>query len=164
VTSLQKIAMGLVIVLVDAFFAGYDAVPDPLGWAMVMAGVATMRPWPAARSGLLLLAGLSLVVSLAVYPPDVLHRLDASGGWALSLPQLAFSFVLCGAAAAAAPQLSGRLLLLRWVFAVGAVGPVLVFGGGLDALASPLAVLLVAATIYLIFLLFRASSALSRSE
>jgi hypothetical protein len=162
VTSLQKIAMGLVIVLVDASFGGYDGVPDPLGWAMVLAGVAALRPSPAARGGLLVLAGLSLVVSVAVYPPPVLHRLDASGGWALSLPQLAFSFLLCGAVAAAVPRVSGRLLLLRWAFLVAVVGPVLVFGGGLDALAGPLAVLVVAATLYLIFLLFRASSALSR--
>jgi hypothetical protein len=43
VTPLQKVAMGLVIVLVDAFFGGYDAVPDPVGWAMVLAGVLPLR-------------------------------------------------------------------------------------------------------------------------
>jgi hypothetical protein len=31
--------MGLVIVLVDAPFGGYDGVPDPLGWALVLAGL-----------------------------------------------------------------------------------------------------------------------------
>jgi len=47
VTPLQKIAMGLVIVLVPAYFpahphpawAVYDAVRDPGGWALVVAGV-----------------------------------------------------------------------------------------------------------------------------
>lgn len=149
--------MGLVIVLVDAFFAGYDAVPDPLGWALVIAGVLPLRDEVSGGSGLLPLAGVCLVVSLATYPPQVSGALDESGGWALSLPQLGFSFLLCAALAPVAGRLAGRLRALRWVFAALAVGPVLVFGGGAVELRAPLAFVVVGANVYFVYLLFRAS-------
>ena len=157
-TPLQKVAMGLVIVLVDAFFAGYDAVPDPVGWAMVLAGLLPLRPRLESGSGLAMVAGLCLLVSVATYPPQVSALLDESGGWALSLPQLAFSFMLCSALAPVSGGLAGRFALLRWVFVAVAAGPVLVFGGGVEALRSPIALLVVGANIYLVYLLFRASA------
>jgi hypothetical protein len=150
--------MGFVLVVVDASFGGYDAVPDPIGWAMVIAGLVPLRRVIDSGSGLIGLAGLSLLVSAATYPPAVAGSLDESGGWALSLPALAFSFGLCAAVAPAAGRLGGRFRVLRWAFAIGAVGPVLVFGGGVEVLRDPLAFVVVAANIYLIYLLFRASS------
>lgn len=149
--------MGLVIVLVDAFFGGYDAVPDPVGWAMVIAGLLPLRTRLDSGSGLVMLAGLCLVVSAATYPPQVSGLLDESGGWALSLPQLAFSFLLCTSLAPLAGPFEGRFALLRWAFVAAAVGPVLVFGGGVEVLRSPVALLVVAANIYLVYLLFRTS-------
>lgn len=156
-TPLQKIAMGFVIILVDASFSGYDGVPDPLGWALVIAGLMPLRSVLDNASALVLLAATCLVVSLATYPPQVTERLNESGGWALSLPQLAFSFVLCGALAPVAGWLAGRLRVLRWVFVVLAVGPILVLGGGMEILGDPLALLIVGANIYLVYLLFQAS-------
>ncbi len=149
--------MGLVIVLVDAFFGGYDAVPDPVGWAMVIAGLIPLRPRIESGSGLIMLAGLCLVVSVATYPPAVSGLLDESGGWALSLPQIGFSFMLCTGLAPLAERLAGRLLTLRWAFVALAAGPVLVFGGGVEALRSPIALLIVGANVYLVYLLFAAS-------
>ncbi len=157
-TPLQSIAMGFVLVLVDASFGGYDAVPDPIGWAMVLAGLVPLRRVVDVGSGLIGLAALSLLVSAVTYPPAVARSLDESGGWALSLPALAFSFALCAALASAAGHLSGRFRVLRWAFAIGAVGPVLVFGGGVEVLRDPLAFVVVAANVYLVYLLFRASS------
>jgi hypothetical protein len=157
VTPLQKVAMGLVIVLVDAFFGGYDAVPDPVGWGLVLAGLLPLRPRLDGGSGLVMVAGLCLVVSVATYPPQVSSLLDESGGWALSLPQLAFSFMLCTALAPVSDWLSGRCTVLRWVFVAVAAGPVLVFGGGVEVLRSPIALLVVGANIYLVYLLFQAS-------
>jgi hypothetical protein len=157
VTPLQKVAMGLVIVLVDAFFAGYDAVPDPVGWLMVLAGLLPLRARLEGGAGLSMVAGLCLLVAVATYPPQVSARLDESGGWALSLPQLAFSFMLCSALVAVSGALAGRFAVLRWVFVAVAAGPVLVFGGGVEALRSPIALLVVGANIYLVYLLFRAS-------
>jgi hypothetical protein len=164
VTPLQKIAMGLVIVLVDASFAGHDGVPDPLGWALVVMGLLPLRARIQSDGVLLVLAVLSLAVSLVVYPPQVGTRLDPSAGWALSLPQLAFTFVLCTAVASLVQDLARRLRPLRWAFAVGAVGPVLVFGGGLDVLIGPIALVVVAADVYLVYLLFRASARLEANQ
>ena len=149
--------MGLVIVLVDALFGGYDAVPDPLGWALVIAGVVPLRDRFGHGTALLATAWISLAVSSATYLPQVSGALDESGGWALSLPQLAFSFLLCTAMAPAAGWLAGRFNLLRWVFAVLAAGPVLVFGGGVEVLRDPLALVIVGANVYLVYLLFQAS-------
>lgn len=157
-TPLQKIAMGFVFVLVDASFDGYDGVPDPVGWAMVIAGLLSLRSVLDNASALLTLAGISLLAAVATYPPQVYERLDESGGWALSLPQIAFSFALCSALAPVSGRLAGRFRVLRWVFAAMAVGPVLVFGGGVEVLRDPLAFLIVGANIYLVYLLFQASS------
>jgi hypothetical protein len=157
VTPLQKVAMGLVIVLVDAFFGGYDAVPDPVGWVMVIAGLLPLRPRLESGSGLVVLAGLCLVVSVATYPPAVTALLDESGGWALSLPQIAFSYLLCTGLAPSVEQFSRRFLTLRWLFVALGAGPVLVFGGDVEVLRSPFALLGVGANLYLVYLLFRSS-------
>jgi hypothetical protein len=157
VTALQKVAMGLVLVLVDAFFGGYDAVPDPVGWLLVLAGLMPLRSRIESGSGLVMLGGLCLAVSVATYPPAVADLLDESGGWALSLPQIAFSFMLCTGLAPLAGRRSGALLLLRWAFVALAAAPVLVFGGGVEPLRAPVGVLGVVANLSLIYLLFRAS-------
>jgi hypothetical protein len=161
VTPLQKVAMGLVIVLVDAFFGGYDAVADPVGWLLVLAGLMPLRTRLESGSGLVMLGGLCLTVSVATYPPAVADLLDESAGWALSLPQIAFSFMLCTALAPLTARLSGRLLLLRWAFVALAAGPVLVFGGGVESLRTPVGVLGVLTNLYLVYLLFRASGDVS---
>ena len=157
-TSLQKIAMGLVITLVDPIIAGYDAVPDVIGWVMVVMGLLELRE----RVGVSTLVTLSVVagvVSLFGLRPGLLADLPESTGWLLSLPQIAVSFLLCTEVAAIVGEsLARRLRVLRWVFAVAAFGPVLLYGGGLDVTLVPLALLSVAANVYLVYLLFRAST------
>lgn len=161
-TSLQKIAMGLVLVLVDASYSGWDAVPDVLGWVLAFLGVLELRARidPAA---LLSLAALSGTISLALIYPPAAAALPESTAWLVSLPQLAFTFLLCGTVAGLVPEgrpdLVARLTTLRWAFVAVAVGPVVLYGGGVDVLLVPLAVLAVAAGVYLVYLLFRASSA-----
>lgn len=149
--------MGLVIVLVDAFFAGWDAVPDPVGWALVVAGLLALRGRVHGTDTLLGTAVLCGVVSLVTYPPAVGAHLTPSMGWLLSLPQLAFGVLTCSALAPYAEELAGRLRILRWVFVALAVAPVLVFGGHLVALATPTAVVAVLADLYFVYLLFRLS-------
>jgi hypothetical protein len=157
-TPLQKVAMGLVITIVDAPIAGYDAVPDVLGWVLVVMGLLELRPRMPVGS-LLPLAVVGALVSLATLRPSLLDGLHESTGWLLSLPQIAFSIVLCGASATLAqPLLARRFRVLRWAFAIAAAGPVLLYGAGVHALLVPLAVLSVAANVYLVYLLFRAST------
>jgi hypothetical protein len=150
--------MGLVLTLVDPRIAGYDAVPDLLGWLLVLAGLRGLRR----RISVSTPAGLA-VLAAAVSPVLLrfawLERMPESTGWLLSLPQLAFSFVLCGAVGAlVGSQLSRRFEVLRWGFVVAAAGPVLLYGGGIDVLLLPLAVLAVSVNLSLVYLLFRAST------
>lgn len=157
-TSLQKVAMGLVITIVDALVAGYDAVPDVLGWVLVVMGLLELRPRMPVGA-LLPLAAAAGVVSVATIRPSLLDHLHESTGWLLSLPQIAFSFLLCGAVAPLLQgHLAGRFQALRWAFLVAAAGPVLLYGGGVRALLVPLAIVTVAANVSLVYLLFRAST------
>lgn len=156
-TPLQGIAMGLVIVLVDANFGGYDGVPDPLGWLLVLWGLTRLHQVVAESRGLLALATLCLVVSVVTYPPQVAERLDESGGWALSLPQLAFSFALATALGPVSGWLEKRFRVMRTVFVALAIAPAIVIGGDLEALRSPLAFVVAAANVYFVYLLFQAS-------
>ncbi len=148
--------MGLVIVLVDAFFGGWDGVPDPLGWLLVLSGVVGLRGTVDVRA-LLGASVVSLLVSLATYPPAVGTRLDDSTGWVASLPALAVSFLLCSVLVEQDPPLAGRFRLLRRLVVVLALGPVVVLGADLEVLREPLGVLVVAVQAYLIYLLFAAS-------
>lgn len=157
-TSLQKVAMGLVLTLVDPLIAGFDAVPDLLGWVLVLVGLGELRARMPVTT-LVPLAVLAAVVSLATLRPSLVADLPESGGWLLSLPQIAFSLVLSSELATLTGSgLAGRFRLVRWLFVAVAVGPVLVYGGGLDALMIPVAVLAVAVNVYFVYLVFRAST------
>jgi hypothetical protein len=161
VTPLQKVAMGLVLVVVDAFFYGYDAIPDPLGWLLVVFGVLQLRDLLRGSGTLLGVAGLAAVVSLVVYPPQIGDAVTPSMGWLLSLPQLAFTFLLCRALADGGTRAGDpdarRFGVLRWVFLALAALPALVFGGRVAVLAGPTLIASVLAAVYLIYLLFKVS-------
>lgn len=150
--------MGLVLTLADPEIAGYDAVPDVLGWVLVVLGLRPLRD-RVALSTLIPLAALAGLVSLGLIRFAWLESLPESTGWLLSLPQFAFSWVLSGeVGSVVGPALGKRFRVLRWTFLVAAVGPVLLYGGGVDVLLVPLAVIAVAANVYLVYLLFRAST------
>lgn len=171
--------MGLVITLVDSYVLGYDAVPDVLGWVLVVLGLRDLRH-RLPTSSLLPLALLSAAVSLVLVRPSWTDGLPESTGWLLSLPQLVFSFLLCRELAPlldpasttgdgggrvdvlerTGRTLARRLRVLGWLFVVAAVGPVLLYGGGVDVLLTPLAVLSVVANVALVYLVFRSSTVL----
>ena len=160
-TPLQKVAIGLVIVFLSARFAGYDALADPVGWGFVVAGLLPLRQRIPLGGSALTLAVVAGLVSLPLVLPAVADRLRPSGQWGASLPQTVFCIVLCTSLAALADRAGDREArrfgLLRWVFVVVAVGPVLVYGGGVDALTAPVAVLAVLANVVLVYLLFAVS-------
>lgn len=101
---LQSIAMGLVIIAVFARVGGdYDLLPDPVGWLLVLQGLATLPPTlprlPALRS----LGFVALVMSVVLWFPSLAQGLedaDESLLWAATLPQLGFVVVLCRSLAA----------------------------------------------------------------
>lgn len=120
-TPLQKIAMGLVIVVVQANFGdGWDGLPNPLGWLLVLAGVRAARAHLENTTSLTVLAVLSLAVSAVTYPPHVIDDLDSTAAWLLELPQLAFMVVLCFSVATALGRRGRWFRLLAWaLLAVG---------------------------------------------
>ncbi len=141
-SPLQKIAMGLVIVVGRALFPPnpspdwqvYDALPDPIGWLLVISGVRAL--------------GAHLDV-------DVVR-------WFASLPQLAFCLVLAlmvgRAGADREPPddyVAKRFGLLVWGFALLAVLPVVALGGEVTRLENPTQLASVLVNLALIYLLFR---------
>jgi hypothetical protein len=181
VTPLQKIAMGLVIVLLPAYFpahphpawAVYDALPDPLGWALVVAGVWAL----AAGSDLELttvkwLAVAALLVSVPLWFPQLNHLLvpkynpdaQVSGQWFLSLPQTLFGLFLARQLGRAGElntprdhYVAGRFGVLTWGYAVLVVLPVVAYGGGVKSLETPSLVLIGLVNIAFIYYLFMAN-------
>jgi hypothetical protein len=162
--------MGLVIVALTARFHGYDALPDPLGWLLVVSGIGALTreadpPYPE-RGTLRTLAWLAGAVSVALWFPavtDGLYDADPSLGWAANLPQVAFTAVLCHALlhradAASDLRAARRLTLMRTVVIVVALLPVLVFGARLESLETTSYLLASVAMLALIWLLFTYSS------
>lgn len=137
---LQSIAMGLVIVVLVAKFAGYDALADPLGWLLVIWGVRRI----AGHANLLAFAVGALLVACAVWFPatqDLLDDSDPSLRWAVNLPQVLFFVLLCHRLGALAGEGGDRraqawLRTTMVLNVVLAVAPVLVFAADADDLMA----------------------------
>lgn len=176
-TPLQKIAMGLVIVLIPADFprdphpawAFYDALPDPVGWGLVLAGVWALSDhldvdvvkW---------LAVVAFLLSVPLWLPQVNHLLvpqynkeiSLSYAWAVSVPQTLFSLMLTRAigqeAIAQQPRdsfVAGRYGVLTWGFGAMLVLPAVAYGGQIEALQRPTLLLIGAVNVVFIYQLFR---------
>jgi len=164
-TPLQRIAMGLVIVVVDTL-GGFDLLPDVLGWALVLWGLAGL---PGDRSALRYSALAAAATSVVLYPPAVhepLSDADPSLQWAASLPDLVFALLLARALLRLAQpdhpsdlrphqrKLAGRMRLLVTVIGVLAVAPVLAFAGGAEHLLPAATLLVQLMWLWLIWNLF----------
>ena len=139
-TPLQKVAMGLVIVFLSARFAGYDALPDPIGWGLAVAGLLPLRSRLPQGGSLLTLAAIAGVVSVPLVVPQVNEALTPSGQWGVGIPQTVFCLLLSISLATLAerdgePE-AKRFGLLRTAYIAVLVLPVLVYGGGVDALGD----------------------------
>lgn len=179
-TPLQKVAIGLVIVLIPADFPHdphpawkfYDALPDPVGWAFVVAGV-----WALARAARLelttvrWLAVLALLVSIPLWFPQVNHALAPeshpgagfSGQWFLSLPANVFGLALARQLGRAGEleqprdhYVAGRFGVLTWGFAAVIVLPVVAYGGGITSLQTPTLLLIGLVNLVFCYYLFAA--------
>ncbi|HEX7716800.1 MAG TPA: hypothetical protein VF416_05890 [Marmoricola sp.] len=176
-SPLQRIAMGLVIVLVPANFphdphpawAFYDALPDPIGWLLVLSGVRALSAHldlDVARW----LAWAAFAVSVPLWFPQVNHLLvpeyndsiEVSFQWFLALPQTAFGLALARSIGRRAelqdPRdtfVAGRFGVLTWGFAALLVLPVVAYGGAVDALVNPTLVAIGVVNVAFVYYLFR---------
>ena len=164
---LQSIAMGLVIVALRAPLIGeYDALPDPLGWVLVILGVRGLPADLPRRDTVVTLAWLAAVVSVPLWFPgfsEAAFAIHPSLGWALTLPQLGFAAVLChslatSAVAAEDHKSASWLKLAMAGFVVAAVLPVIVFGAGAGSLELTADVGAAVVLLALIWLLFSYSA------
>jgi hypothetical protein len=169
-SPLQKVAMGMVIVVAYAYFpahpspswARYDALPDPLGWLLVLLGMVALVRFDGAFSTTRWLAVAAGLVSLPMWVPQLNHRLEPSGEWFSSLPQIAFCLLLAREigmrAAAQTPRdayVAKRFGLLVWGFALVAVLPVLTLGGHVTPLEGPTQLVSLLVNIAFVYYLFR---------
>ena len=162
--------MGMVIVVGFAFFPAdpspswhrYDALPDPLGWLLVLSGVFALARADATFASSRWLAAIAAAVSVPMWFPQVNHQLDASGAWFASLPQIAFCLVLARETGLLGMRQSPpdgyvakRFGLLVWGFALAGVLPVLAIGGDVGQLVEPTQLLAWLVNVAFIYLLFR---------
>lgn len=162
-SPLQKVAMGLVIVAVDSL-SRYDTLPDPIGWAMVLWGLASL-PVPQRRN-LSYAAGLAAVVSLALWFPQVgepVRDAELSLKWATSLPDLLFIFLIARAVAQQARaqrppdrKFAGRFGVTSWVTLVVGALPAVADAAGSEEMLGYAEIGFVLLWLWLIWNLFAA--------
>jgi hypothetical protein len=169
VSPLQRIAMGLVIVIGNAYFPAhphpswrtYDGLADPIGWLLVLAGLAPLMKTGLQLGGARLAAIAATLVSVPLWIPDLRHHLDASGEWALSLPQTLFCFLLAKELAEQAetnhpdPYIAKRFGPLMWAFAVVAVAPAVVIGGSMHQFDKTTLAFAIMVGLTFVYFLFR---------
>lgn len=139
---LQSIAMGLVILFIGPTEITWDPLPNPIGWLLVLIGTRALPAGFPRRRTLIGLGVVALLASIALFFPDVLQALDDADdslAWAANLPQFSWYLLLCLALADAAGEAREPGPERWWrSLAVGCAAiialPVLVFGGGIDAL------------------------------
>ncbi|WP_457206275.1 hypothetical protein [Nocardioides sp. P5_C9_2] len=156
---LQSVAMGLLVVALTARVHGYDALPDAVGWVLVLLGIRRLQLSPVLGA----LAVSALTVAVVVWwPPvqDALDDLHPSLWWAVNLPQLATCALLCRELAARAGATGDRrasawLRTTTVLVGLSALAPVLAFSA--DASADALSAVYAGAAgvvLLLIVLLF----------
>jgi hypothetical protein len=159
-TPLQRIAMGLVVVVLDTL-GGYDLLPDPLGWLLVLWGVAAFPEGE--RRAPRLAAVVAGLVSLAVYPPAVQERVaeaEPALRWAVDLPDLVFALLLARALMRLArptdPRTDGRMRAIAAAAAVLAVVPPVLFAAGAESLLAGATLVVQLLWLWLVWNLFAA--------
>ena len=157
--ALQSVAMGLVIVFLDAGSNGWDWIMDPIGWVLVLLGLHPVKELLPAHTPVVVSAWVCLAVSVLIFPPDSVDAIDPSLGWLFSLPTIAFCFLLCDSLAdVAEDSLATCFSLLRATFVVVGLLPALVYLVGWSWLTLPTALAAVVANLVLIVAVWMAGS------
>ena len=155
--ALQTVAMGLVLVFLDVSPSGWDWIPDPLGWVLVLLGLNPLKELLPNHTGTTVTAWLCLVVDVVIWPPGSVAKVDDSIGWLFSVPTIAFCFLVCDALT---DRTEGtQQAVFRWLrngYVVVAVVPLLVYWVGWERLTTPAAVVAVVANVVLVVALWSA--------
>ena len=154
--ELQTVALGLAIVFIDV--GDPDWVADPVGWLLVLVGIAAVKERLSDYGYLLVTAWVCLALSVVTWPPDSVPTLDETLGWMFSLPTLAFCFMLADSLIdATVPDLASRFRVLSWAYALVTVLPLFPLLLDWEWLATPAQVLVVLVHVVLVLSLFSAS-------
>lgn len=154
--ELQTVALGLIVVFVDV--GSPDWIADPLGWLLVLVGIAAAREHITDYGYLSLTAWVCLLLSVVTWPPESVPHLDSTLGWLFSLPTLAFCFMLADSLTdVTTPDLAGRFRAICWAYAVVMVLPLVVLLMGWDSLQTPSELLAILVNLVLVISLFSAS-------
>ena len=154
--ELQSVVLGLIVVFVDA--GSPDWVADPLGWILVLVGIAAVKDRLTDYGYLQLTGWVCLALSVVTWPPDAVPALDDTLGWMFSLPTLAFCFLLADSLTDVTEQgLSRRFRAISWLYAIVTVLPLLPLLLGWERLSTPAQVVTVIAQVVLVISLVNAS-------
>ena len=159
---LRTVATGLVIVYLVVGLNGWDLLADPVGWLLVLLGLAALKDELPRHGAVTGAAVVSLAVAALTWVPDWsvgrAVREDESLGWLASLPALVFAYLLSTSLAARLPiPWEKRFTLLGWGFVLAAALPVLIYGGGWDWLVPPTGLLVFVLDVLLVVWLWSVS-------
>ncbi len=154
--ELQTVALGLIVVFVDV--GDPDWVADPLGWLLVLIGIAAVKEKVPDYGYLALTAWVCLGLSVVTWPPNSVPTLDSTLGWVFSLPTLAFCYLLADSLYdVTVPNLAQWFRLICWAFAVVAVLPLLPVAFDWEWLATPATVAAIVLNAVFVLSLFSAA-------
>jgi hypothetical protein len=155
VKELQSVALGLIVVFVDV--GSPDWVPDPIGWILVLVGLAAVKDRLTDYGYLQVTGWVCLGLSVVTWPPEAVPALDETLGWLFSLPTLAFCFLLADSLTdVTEPGLARRFRLISWGYAVVTVLPLLPLALGWEWMSTPGLVVTIVVHVALVLSLYRA--------
>lgn len=154
--ELQTVALGLIVIFVD--LGDPDWVADPLGWLLVLVGIAGVKQEVPDYGYLAVTAWVCLALSVVTWPPDSIPTLDATLGWVFSLPTLAFCYLLADSLYdVTVPRVAQWFRLICWSYALVAVLPLVPLLVDWDWLETPTTVLTIGLHALFVIALFGAA-------
>lgn len=155
VKELQSVVLGLTVVFVDV--GSPDWVADPIGWLLVLVGIAAVKDRLTDYGYLQLTGWVCLALSVVTWPPEAVPALDDTLGWLFSLPTLAFCFLLADSLTDVTEQgLSRRFRAISWLYAIVTVLPLLPLLLDWERSSTPVQVVTVFAQVVLVISLIHA--------